>query len=1057
MSLLDPLRKVANTTVSMSRSSTISVPKVGSVSIDGAIDLSKGLASVTGGVKLKKDGGNVFTSGATTKSVEDESHQAISSYFIGPQAENLGFFQDNLNTIIEQLRQARLNYYPSDGEFISDSIQESAVFQTRTQDVARAVEATSKILGKHSIPFWNPRYQAHMGMDLSMPAMLGYIATMMYNPNNVAFEASPLTTLIEMEVGNQLCEMFGYRATEDPSKRLSWGHVTCDGTIANLESIWAARNLKFYPLSIRMALDGPLNFVAPTFKGRTSQNEEKLFVDMTAWELLNLKPETILDIPDRLNGEYGISSKFLEDVMNEFGIQSRGKESLEREFGMENQIQYMVANTRHYSWPKGAAIAGIGSDNMIGINVDHGARIDMQQLEQQLEKNLKNQQAVYAVVAIIGSTEEGAVDRLGEILAMRRRFQARGLSFIVHADAAWGGYFASMLPRDYAPGVGGNLPVGFDANLAEGFVPDSSLRLETQEDIWWLRHADSITVDPHKAGYVPYPAGGLCYKDGRLKNLITWSSPYLSQGSSLNIGVFGVEGSKPGASAVSTFLSNKCIGLEPEGYGALLGEVTFTCSRVSAQWAAMTDETMPYTVVPFNMLPSELSPNSTLESVAAEKKWIRDNILSASNLTIAANQKTSPGGDTAMSLLRKLGSDLNINAFAINFHNKDGKLNTDTLEANKLMQRVVQHFSVDSPADKPNEIPLYLTSTEFSPKLYGECAKNFKRRLGLNTEDGHELFVLRNVVMSPFPTERDFIAELANIFKKVVEAEVQTSQDRNESRQANHEFLLHGNDRVFLIHKPNFHDSNLRRQMVLEVDLPNDVREWYKTLQAQYPHDVLTFNTYADLNKTGELSGYMNSQLTGPILPSFTLTVKSKLVDRSLTGPMYSTSYPASRMPFYLYGSFGSSKPEYHIDHALLKGPNIQLSASNITLSGVSKLPNTPLLLTLDTIRESALQPFADKNAVLDAQPSFFFRPGRKLDVSIWRDPVPRTESNGNRMLEAWEKLGERDLVGRGTITLTGSLYADSEGINRDKDKTVDCEAEWKKEFERYLVDVSRS
>jgi len=39
--------------------------------------------------------------------------------------------------------------------------------------------------------------------------------------------------------------------------------------------------------------------------------------------------------------------------------------------------------------------------------------------------------------------------------------------------------------------------------------------------------------------------------------------------------------SKPGAAAMSTWLSNKCIGMGPDGYGALLGEVTFTCSRVS--------------------------------------------------------------------------------------------------------------------------------------------------------------------------------------------------------------------------------------------------------------------------------------------------------------------------------------------------------------------------------------------------------------------------------------------------------------------------------------------
>lgn len=38
--------------------------------------------------------------------------------------------------------------------------------------------------------------------------------------------------------------------------------------------------------------------------------------------------------------------------------------------------------------------------------------------------------------------------------------------------------------------------------------------------------------------------------------------------------------SKPGAAAMSIWLSNKCIGLNPQGYGALLSEVSFTCTRV---------------------------------------------------------------------------------------------------------------------------------------------------------------------------------------------------------------------------------------------------------------------------------------------------------------------------------------------------------------------------------------------------------------------------------------------------------------------------------------------
>lgn len=51
------------------------------------------------------------------------------------------------------------------------------------------------------------------------------------------------------------------------------------------------------------------------------------------------------------------------------------------------------------------AITGIGSDNVVGIAVDHAARISIEELEKKLEESLANEQAVYAVVAIIGSTE----------------------------------------------------------------------------------------------------------------------------------------------------------------------------------------------------------------------------------------------------------------------------------------------------------------------------------------------------------------------------------------------------------------------------------------------------------------------------------------------------------------------------------------------------------------------------------------------------------------------------------------------------------------------------
>lgn len=116
----------------------------------------------------------------------------------------------------------------------------------------------------------------------------------------------------------------------------------------------AARNLKFYPLSLVLAFKGPLSNVAETFTVKTAEGKEDLLINLSTWELLNLTVDTILDMPDRLTQEYGISSAYLDQIMNEYGIQSRGKDALEREFQIKATPQYFLANTKHYSWPKSA-------------------------------------------------------------------------------------------------------------------------------------------------------------------------------------------------------------------------------------------------------------------------------------------------------------------------------------------------------------------------------------------------------------------------------------------------------------------------------------------------------------------------------------------------------------------------------------------------------------------------------------------------------------------------------------------------------------------------------
>lgn len=168
--------------------------------------------------------------------------------------------------------------------------------------------------------------------------------------------------------------------------------------------------------------------------------------------------------------------------------------------------------------------------------------------------------------------------------------------------------------------------------------------------------------------------------------------------------------------------------------------------------------------VPLNRLPAEISGGD----VEAQKKFIRDEIISKSNTEIV----TGNAEKHTMTLLRALGSDLNINAFAINWRYPDGTINDDIEEANYLMLRVVKRLSISTPNDKPTDIDFYLTSTEFKHEEYGACAENFMDRLGIDVCT-QNLMVLRNVVMSAFPTEHDFINKLIKRFRKVIEEEVE--------------------------------------------------------------------------------------------------------------------------------------------------------------------------------------------------------------------------------------------------------------------------------------------
>ncbi|KAI0437068.1 pyridoxal-dependent decarboxylase domain protein [Xylaria telfairii] len=965
-------------------------------------------------------------------------HALVSSWFLGPRAENLNVLLSLLYQALERQKQTRVELVDDKDKyfFITEEMKSLDIYKQRIQTLTINSTDLSEKLAKHSVPFWSPRYNAHMNMDTTLASIIGYVSTMIYNPNNVATEASPFTTEVERQVGQELCKMLGYN-DPDPNSA-PWGHITCDGSVANLEAIWATRNLKFYPFSLKLAIEnGPLKFlstVEPPFIVETCNAGPKEFLKLTKEELLNLTPTTVLSLPTLLSEKYSISPGFLQDALRPYLIQTTGKGKLERKFDI-NDGKYMICATKHYSWPKGGAISSIGSENFVDIDVDNEARMNVDDLRTKLDKCIEKETPIFGVVAIMGSTEHGACDPLAEIINIRDEYQKKkGVSFAVHADASWGGYFASLLPR---------------RERDTPYVPAMPLNPHTRE-LQALEHADSITIDPHKSGYINYHAGGLCYRDGRMRYLLTWTSPYIfhvgdDQGS---MGVYGIEGSKPGASAVATWLNYPSVAGPSRArlwQAAWRGHFLLYC-----HWATMTprpkdelEHKVPadaLIVAPLIRLPSEIIGGD----VEAEKDYIRKEILGHDNKTLFEDKK-------AWKLLCDLGGDLMINAFATNFKIGD-EVNQDVGEANYLNQWIFTQLSVSSENDVVKERPLFLTSSEFGEESYGRCLDTFKLRLGLKTtdEEGNvkpsrgDLRFLINVTMSPWPTSPDFMSAMAEDFRRVAECGVERCLIRNTRTPDFHGFVMQSLEKAYFTHIAIFNMANHRKQLILAADLPANVHARYKEERGKNPGQFYTITNMEKEKLEDMLAGLLKPDTASklkfrldkgipaaenpppPVEEGFALSNVRVVVDESIAFAALDDDYPA-KIPFYLYGS----KSEVHVDHVLKTAPNAQISADLVKTDLTAHLTDEQLkngvVVVLDDVFEASLQPLPTtvqesekkKHNLNLKAPGFSLVKGVDHKASVYKTYE-----------EAKSEEGEP--FATGTISIGDTVYADWDHVNMD-------------------------
>lgn len=187
-----------------------------------------------------------------------------------------------------------------------------------------------------------------------------------------------------------------------------------------------------------------------------------------------------------------------------------------RNLAKKERGEVVVPVSAHYSFEKASDLLNL---KLIKVKLNSSYQMDVKAAEKAITPE------TVAIVGLAGSTGLGVVDPIRELSEI-----ASAYNIYLHVDAAFGGFVLPFLKEL------GYKPSDFDFSLPS---------------------VCSVTIDPHKMGLTPIPAGGILFRDAKMSEAVSMKAPYLAEGEMKQSTLLGT---RSGASAVAVWALLKHLG-----------------------------------------------------------------------------------------------------------------------------------------------------------------------------------------------------------------------------------------------------------------------------------------------------------------------------------------------------------------------------------------------------------------------------------------------------------------------------------------------------------------